>query len=356
MPGRAAIVSPHPASEHGGVERVCADVANALTRRAWDVRIVGPDYDYSTLVDRLGGGPLSLARSSARRAAAEHPDLLITPGFLGAAPVRGARRIQMYQGTMVGHTLRGDVGVSHRQRARRLVGAGIAEALSGRGAVVVSASEAIAREVRRYYGVASDHIVPNGVDVERFRPRDQSEARRRLELDDIDRPIALFVGRMESRKGVDLLLPSCRRAGFELVVVSAGSLQGARNLGILTPDNCAWAYSAADCVLFPTRYEGCSLLVLEVLASGTPLLTTPVGWMPTFFQAFPAYRSLEISWTIDDIATRLVRLKGQDLRGLTAAAREWICAHVSIDHFAQAWGDLADQVVGDRSRLAISHG
>ena len=57
-----------------------------------------------------------------------------------------------------------------------------------------------------YYGAHADcvAVVPAGVDVEQFRPGDQAAARRALDLP--DGPLALFIGRIEPIKGVDILL------------------------------------------------------------------------------------------------------------------------------------------------------
>ncbi|MGI8594284.1 MAG: glycosyltransferase, partial [Solirubrobacteraceae bacterium] len=106
------------------------------------------------------------------------------------------------------------------------------------------------------------------------------------------------------------------------------------------------AYAAADVVLFPTRYEGCSFVVLEALAAGTPLVTTAVGWMPEFLRAMPDYRQLVVAPDVEDVAARLRTLDLSELDRLTAGAREWIVAHNSLVVFDRAWGELVDRVAG----------
>ena len=146
------------------------------------------------------------------------------------------------------------------------------------------------------------------------------------------------------RKGADLLLPSCTRAGYELLVAGASTLDGGRELGMLSPEETAWAYTAADCVLFPTRYEACSWVVLEALASGTPLVTTRVGWMETFLREVPDYRALCVWPDVGDIAAQLESLAGEDQSALTAAARSWMERNGSYAVFAERWGALAERV------------
>lgn len=334
----------------GGVERFSALLARALERKGWKAQIVSPSQEPSRWIPRLGGGALQTARRLAREMDRIAPDLVVTNGPLGALHARSRPRIHVYHGTMVGHTL-ADVGTPLRQRARALIGDSAAEALSARGAARVAVSEAAAREVERWFRVRVDAVIPNGVDVDCYRPRDRGAARAALGLEPDSRQ-ALFVGRIEGRKGGDLLLPAASAAGWDLMVAGPEAVAGARHLGSLEADRLAIAYSAADCVLFPTRYEGCSLVVLEALASGTPLVTTAVGWMPDFLREVPDYRRLVVAPEVRDIAARLRTLNLGELDGLTAAAREWIVANNSLAVFDRTWGELVERVADCRPEEA----
>jgi len=71
---------------------------------------------------------------------------------------------------------------------------------------VVCVSEAECRDAAAT-GVRLDgrsHVVPNGVDTDRFSPRDRADARRRLDLP--DGPLAVCVAGLSSLKGQDVLL------------------------------------------------------------------------------------------------------------------------------------------------------
>ena len=102
------------------------------------------------------------------------------------------------------------------------------------------------------------------------------------------------------------------------------------------------AYAAADCVVFPSRYEGCSLVVLEALACGRPLLTTRVGWMGTLLRAVPAYDALCIEPTVEAIALRLRQLENFQSAELCAAARAFVLANNGLARWATHWGELID--------------
>jgi len=69
------------------------------------------------------------------------------------------------------------------------------------------------------------HVIPNGVDVERFRPPDaaeRSQARSALGIDD-ERTVAVFVGHEYERKGLPLVIEGLRRAAGVTLVVVGGS-------------------------------------------------------------------------------------------------------------------------------------
>lgn len=128
------------------------------------------------------------------------------------------------------------------------------------------------------------HLLPYGVDTERFRPGDRGKAE----------PFrALFVGQVGLRKGVPYLLEAWRLLGWrDAELVLAGrvlpemrallarhrSLPGLRILGHRGPVE--EVYAAADVFVFPSLEEGCALVVLEAMASGLPVVTTPNAGVP----------------------------------------------------------------------------
>ena len=336
---RAVIVSPDPGNTSGGVERMCTLLAGVFEDFGWEVQIVGAKREPSRWLYRVGAGHLARAWLAAAPARALRPDLVITNGFLGLHSPRGVPRVHVYHGTLVGDSRAEGPALGTRERLRRLLGGGAAEALAGRGATVVCVSESAAEEVERFYHVSSDAVIANGVDTAVFRPSPRSQARQAMGLAENGR-YCLFVGRMQYRKGADLLVASAQEAGFELMIAGAGGDQRARNLGVLAPAELAVAYAAADCVLFPSRYEACSYVVLEALACGAPLITTRVGWMPTLLDAVPEYAALCVAPERDDIVAHLRGLADLDLEDLTGKARAWVLEHNSVEAYAASWQTL----------------
>lgn len=133
-------------------------------------------------------------------------------------------------------------------------------------------------------------VVRNGVDLSRFRPateHDRADARRALGLDPVA-PLAVCVGRVTRQKGQDVLLaawpevlrrcPSARLAmvgdGDQLPVLQSRPVPGVTWAGAST-DVRSWL-AAADVAVFPSRWEGLSLTVLEAFATARGVVVSDI--------------------------------------------------------------------------------
>ncbi len=324
---------------------MCAVLAGVLEQDGWRVTIVGPRHPMKRWQFRLAAGYLGISRSATIAARELNPDLLISNGLLGMGSSSRIPRVHIFHGTMVDDTRAEGSELSRREHLRRTVGGGLAEAVAGRGATVVCVSDMTAREVRRYYGLRTDAVIPNGVDTAVFSPLPQDRARERFGLVKESR-YCLYVGRLQHRKGSELLLPACREAGYELLIAGSGGAAGGRHLGVLGPEDLAQAYSAADCVLFPSRYEGFGLVPLEAIACGRPLLVTRVGWIPTLLRDVPEYEALCIRAEHQDIVERLRLVELADVASITARAREWVLENNSLEQYSKRWRDLLAGITG----------
>ena len=158
----------------------------------------------------------------------------------------------------------------------------------------------------RLYGADPKRIelVPCGVDLTRFRPLDQEESRRRLGLN--GDKVFLYVGRIESLKGVDLLVHTAAHLeipqGVRVLVVGGDNGQNqeverlrqlAQDLdvaevvdfvGRVDQEELPVYYSAADVCVVPSFYESFGLAALESMACGTPVVASRVGGLSTIIQ------------------------------------------------------------------------
>ena len=98
----------------------------------------------------------------------------------------------------------------------------------------------------------------------------------------LERPIALYVGRVSYEKNIDSFL-SMPWQGSK-VVCGVGPLEedlkkkfsGVRWLGVLPREALSKVYAAADVFSFPSRHETFGLVMLEAMACGTPVAAYPV--------------------------------------------------------------------------------
>lgn len=193
----------------------------------------------------------------------------------------------------------GDVDV-HDQRAAS------EEAVVACSDAVIANGKAEAADLTRLYGVQPDrlHVIPPGVDHQRFGPRGRAMARRMLNLP-ADRPIVLFAGRIQPIKGADIaveMMVDVRTKYPDALLIVLGGpsgLQGAttmrqlrefvngaglqhnvRFVGPQPQSAMAQWYSAADVCVMPSRSESFGLVALEASACGTPVVVSAVGGLP----------------------------------------------------------------------------
>jgi UDP-glucose:(heptosyl)LPS alpha-1,3-glucosyltransferase len=113
-------------------------------------------------------------------------------------------------------------------------------------------------EMRNLYGIGPDKVVALSI-AQDFARKGLAEAIAGLAALNDPRMVLLVVGKQEPGRYREL----ARRAGISERVVFAGP----------TTDPYAF-YKAADFFLLPTRHDPCSLVVLEALAMGVPVIST----------------------------------------------------------------------------------
>ncbi len=159
---------------------------------------------------------------------------------------------------------------------------------------IIAISDMVKQDMIRRYRIPEERIqvIYNGVDIERFHPRNRrfrEEIRRKHGIG--DELVVLFVSNNFRMKGLAFLIKALAEIKKEnsrplkLLVLGRDRQDSysrlARDRGVF--DEVIFAgstrepekyYGASDLLVHPTFYDACSLTVIEALASGLPVITT----------------------------------------------------------------------------------
>ena len=161
---------------------------------------------------------------------------------------------------------------------------------AARSSALITVSKALSRRLGEL-GIHAPmlEVVPNGVDLEKFRPLEKQASRRRF---GVDGKIIASVGHLVDEKGHQFAIEALRSLpNTTLLVVGEGPRklhlqQLAARLGVsdrvcfvglLPHGDMPHLYSAADVLVLPSAREGMPNVILESLACGTRVVATAVG-------------------------------------------------------------------------------
>lgn len=336
---RLALLSPEPVEgATGGIGTYSAMLARGLASLGHRVHLVAPRGEMPAGIEakgdlslhRLDLGPparlpfgnrfwgLSLAcwpwireaSRAVRRIHATHAlDLVEVPEWMG-----GALRLPHSMPIVVRHH-------THAALVRRLndrpecldqrLRAAVEGLAMRRGDLRLANSRALAE------ACSLDHRMPLskigvlrlGVDVERFRPGLPSRIREELGIPQ-DHVVLAYVGRLERRKGVDILAEAFARLAPRLpylhLILAGGdteTLDGSAWEAVLRMSRAAgvdarvhWlgnvdserlpdVYAASDALVAPSRMEPFGMVYLEAMACGLPVIGTLAGGVPEIVQS-----------------------------------------------------------------------
>ena len=175
------------------------------------------------------------------------------------------------------------------------------------------------------YGVDESKItvIPNGINVDNFPSVESQIFINKYNLPDA--PIILFMGRLNPIKGPDILLDAFIQAqkdldSYHLVFVGpdggmlsvlqkqaqeADVAEKVHFVGYVGGDDKSAAYHAADLLVVPSRQEAMSIVALEAMVCGTPILLTDQCGFSEIKSINP---NLEVTVDADKIAENLIVL------------------------------------------------
>ena len=336
-----------------GVERFINLITDILKEEGFDVRVIDSTQVFkSELLRKLR--PLSafkIGRTINRLCSDD--DIIICNGYF-SWNARRSRSLVVYHGSEAGRAKNVD------QESKRLtdyavgtVGAFL-DKKSGKGRVVVAVSKATGDEVTDYYGHRIDAIVPNAVDLRVFKPvQDKESIRKKLGLP-IDRFLLLYVGPPSSRKGVEWIIRELRpklNNDTQLILRTEVSEvpEGTVVVGRLPAEQLIELYQSCDALVLPTLYEGCSFTIIEALACGLPVITSPIGGALDIQKDELLRKYIVPDRNVDGYIKCVQSLKSSphERDAVSLASRQFAEKHHDIENFRESYRKIINHLAGD---------
>ena len=218
------------------------------------------------------------------------------------------------------------------------------------------------------YGVRPDRvtIIPNGINIDDFQSDDSKGFRLKYGLNKTS--FIMFVGRLNSIKGPDLLLRAfCnvkdKLQDFHLVfagpdggmlselkemVVRLGGSGRVHFTGYIGGEEKSQAYHAADLLVIPSRQEAMSIVVLEAGITGTPVLITD---QCGFDEIAKIDGGMVVPASVDGLKKGLLGiLKNPDkLTAMGGNLKKHVIDNYTWERIINKYIDLYRQVLGNKS-------
>ena len=194
---------------------------------------------------------------------------------------------QGFLSSFLGFWLSKLTGIPYIATVQRLEGRGnrLKNSIYRNAVLCIGASRAIG-EYFKEIGCKNIEIIPNGIDLERFKGLDRKSH---------DGFVVMTIARLEKVKGIEYLIGAFARLSLprrlSLVIIGDGSErknlenlvkklnleERVEFLGEIPNERIPEYLAGADCFVLPSLKEGFGIAVLEAMAAGVPVIASRVG-------------------------------------------------------------------------------
>ena len=201
---------------------------------------------------------------------------------------------------------------------------------------LVSAVIVKSREMKSKLRLGSAHVIPNGVDLELFRPLDQQEARRALGLDPRPKLVLFPYDPTEARKRFDLIEAAVAKAREQVPELEVLQVRG------VTRERLPLYLNAADVLVLASMFEGSPNAVKEAMAVNLPVITVAVGDAADLIG--PTEGCFLVPREVEAIAARIVEVCQ---RGARTRGRDWI-TRLAMPNIAKQIVEVYDRAIREK--------
>ncbi|RLF44328.1 MAG: glycosyltransferase family 1 protein [Thermoplasmata archaeon] len=227
---------------------------------------------------------------------------------------------------------------------------------------IIAVSNA-AKKFISYFTNKEAIVIPNGVSIEKFKPRARSYARKKAGVN--GSPIILYVGRLVPKKGLDTLITSMKKIvekypHAKLYIAGKGNLlpflktmtsilgieKNVEFLGFVEENVLFYLYNSADVFVLPSiTGESFGIVLLEAMASGLPIVASNVGGIAEVLEN-GEYGLLVEPGNSKELAKAIITvLENKDLRSKLAKEGRKVAEE------KYAWEKVADKIIEVYSSL-----
>ena len=349
-----AILHADPA--RGGAERYTIDLAGALARRGHAVSLLASSHAASI----QGVQNVRLESPGLTRAARYRSFLASLDRDLAATRYDVVHAMLPVNRCHVYHPHAGIAAAAERKwnihlnpRRKRMAAVERALLTGEHPPITIALSDYVKRDILRYYALPADRLATlfNAVDLDRFQPSPPP---------DHDYVNGLFIGHDWARKGLWPTMVAAqmlkeprlkitvigKRATLRPPPDAAGQFSFAGEVQDPRP-----FYADADFFVLPTTHDPCSLVVLEALAMGLPVISTVFnGATEIMTQGVHGY-VLNDPTDVDELAGAMRKLLDPDRRRAMREACLTLRPKLSYEHHLDELVNIYERATTGRRSL-----
>ncbi len=285
---KIALVILHADVARGGAERYTVDLAAALARRGHDVMLLASSFAATA----AGVANVTMKATGLTRAGRYRSFLMALDAHLASIhydvvhamlPVRRCDVYHPHAG--IAATAEGKWSIHLSPRRKRMAAVERAMLMGKNPPITIALSEYVKRSIKAHYPLPNGRLATlfNAVSLDRFKLGSRTFS---------DPVRGLFIGQDFERKGLSDAIEALARARWvfaveQLHLAVVGKENAERYVTLSqqrqiadrvtfsgATDDPRTAYADADFFVLPTKHDPCSLVVLEALAMGLPVIST----------------------------------------------------------------------------------